>query len=274
MCPDGQLLLTASQPLRCPPEWARYRVRVPETVASPRAAVVLLAAGEGRRVGAGTNKVLLPLAGRPVFTWSLRWAGTVEYVDTVVVVVREQDRPQVETALQAHHPDLDAVVVVGGDTRHGSEWNALQALAGRIDSGALDVVAIHDGARPLADDALFRAVIGEAAHRGGALPVRDQDALVPRETGAAATGAAASGSVATGALVAVQTPQAFRAAPLLDAYRQAERDGFVGTDTASCVEEYTDLRIHCVPGPATNLKITFPEDVALAERLLRRYWDL
>ena len=69
--------------------------------------------------------------------------------------------------------------------------------------------------------------------------------------------------------VAVQTPQAFRARPLLDAYRRAERDGFVGTDTASCVERYTDLAIHCVPSPATNLKITFPEDVALAERLLR-----
>ena len=69
-------------------------------------------------------------------------------------------------------------------------------------------------------------------------------------------------------LVGVQTPQAFRAQPLLDAYRRADRDGFTGTDTAACVAQYTDLAIHGVPGPATNLKITFAEDVALAARLV------
>ncbi len=66
----------------------------------------------------------------------------------------------------------------------------------------------------------------------------------------------------------MQTPQAFRAGPLLGAYAAADRDGFVGTDTASCIEHYTDLPVHCVPGDARNIKITFPEDLALAERLL------
>jgi 2-C-methyl-D-erythritol 4-phosphate cytidylyltransferase len=69
-------------------------------------------------------------------------------------------------------------------------------------------------------------------------------------------------------VVAVQTPQAFRALPLLIAYERAERDGFVGTDTASCVERYTDLAVHCVPGSAENIKITFREDLLLAEQLL------
>ncbi len=69
-------------------------------------------------------------------------------------------------------------------------------------------------------------------------------------------------------LVAVQTPQAFRAAALLDAYTRAEADGFTGTDTAACVAAYApDLRIHAVPTPATNLKVTFAEDLAVAERL-------
>jgi 2-C-methyl-D-erythritol 4-phosphate cytidylyltransferase len=66
----------------------------------------------------------------------------------------------------------------------------------------------------------------------------------------------------------VQTPQAFRAVPLLDAYRCAEADGFTGTDTAACVATYTDLPVCAVPGRATNLKVTFAEDLALAERLL------
>ena len=90
--------------------------------------------------------------------------------------------------------------------------------------------------------------------------MRPQRWLVPRE----------ASPTTPGELVGVQTPQAFRAAPLLAAYRAADRDGFVGTDTASCVEAYTDLEIRCVPSPATNVKITYPHDVALAERLLRR----
>ena len=68
----------------------------------------------------------------------------------------------------------------------------------------------------------------------------------------------------------VQTPQAFRAAVLLEAYRRADHDGFDGTDTAACLERYTHVEVVSVPGRPANLKITFPEDVALAERLGQR----
>ncbi len=68
----------------------------------------------------------------------------------------------------------------------------------------------------------------------------------------------------------MQTPQAFRAAVLLEAYRRADDDGFDGTDTAACLERYTQVEVVAVPGSARNLKITFPEDVALAERLGQR----
>jgi 2-C-methyl-D-erythritol 4-phosphate cytidylyltransferase len=68
----------------------------------------------------------------------------------------------------------------------------------------------------------------------------------------------------------VQTPQAFAAGPLLEAYRQADIDQFVGTDTASCMERYADVTVSCVPGDARNIKITFPDDLFLAERLLAR----
>jgi 2-C-methyl-D-erythritol 4-phosphate cytidylyltransferase len=229
----------------------------------PRTAVVLLAAGEGRRVGAATNKVLLPLLGAPVFTWSLRRALELPGVSHVVLVVRPEERAEVDAGLDLvaeHHPGAHLWIVHGGTTRHGSEWNALAAVAGSVDAGEVDVVAIHDTARPLADVDLFEAVVRAAHEHGGALPVRAQRSLVPREGGRALDGA----------LVGVQTPQAFDARTLLDAYRKADRDGFTGTDTASCVERYTDVAIHCVPSPATNIKITFPEDVALAERLLRR----
>lgn len=232
---------------------------MPDSSDRPRAAVVLLAAGSGTRVGADTNKVLLPLAGEPVLAWSLRDVRSLGYVDRVVVVHRPQDRAAVQGVLARHGAGLEVSMVEGGDTRHASEWNALRALAGRIDAGEIDVVAVHDTARPLAGADLFDAVIRAAARHGGAIPVRRQGGLLHRDPRAV--------GVDTG-LVAVQTPQAFRAAPLLDAYRRAERDGFTGTDTASCLEAYTDLEVRGVPSPATNLKITFPEDVGLAERLL------
>jgi 2-C-methyl-D-erythritol 4-phosphate cytidylyltransferase len=240
-------------------------LRVTEAPAdTPRTAVVLLAAGEGRRVGAGTNKVLLPLLGAPVFTWSLRTALGLPGVTETVLVTRPEDRVAVEAGLDLvarNHPGARIWIVSGGSTRHESEWRALQAIARHIDTGQLDVVAVHDTARPLAEAQLFGAVTRTADQHGGALPVRSRRTLVPRRPG---TDAPDNG------LVAVQTPQAFRARPLLDAYRQADRDGFTGTDTASCVAAYTDLEIRCVPSPATNVKITFPDDVSLAARLLAK----
>jgi len=215
----------------------------------------VLAAGSGTRVGAATNKVLLPLAGRPVLAWSLGTVATRAYVGRVVVVHRPQDRDEVAAAVAS--AALVADLVPGGDTRHASEWAALSLLADDVDAGRLDVVAVHDSARPLASGELLDAVVSAAASYGGAIPVRTQPGLLPRAGGAPRTD-----------LVGVQTPQAFAAGPLLAAYRRAERDGFTGTDTASCLEAYTDVRIHGVPAPATNLKITFPEDVALAAALL------
>ena len=121
------------------------------------------------------------------------------------------------------------------------------------------MVAIHDAARPLAPASLWRSVIETAAEHGGAIPVVPVPQLSRRD-----------GSLAPAGLVAVQTPQAFRARELLGAYRRADTEAFVGTDTAACLERYTDLAVHGVPSTATNLKVTFPEDVELAERLLTR----
>jgi 2-C-methyl-D-erythritol 4-phosphate cytidylyltransferase len=223
-------------------------------------ALVMLAAGEGRRTGHHTNKVLLPLAGRRVFTWSIRWGRLLPGVCRTVLVIREEDRESVRTTLarEVEPPDVD--LVVGGDTRHASEWNALQSLAAEIRSGEIDVVVIHDAARPLAGTPLFAEVIEAAAQHGGAIPVLQQGHLAALD----------GGDAPSEQVVAVQTPQAFLAEPLLEAYTEAAGDGFVGTDTASCMEHYTDLTVRCVPGDARNIKITFPEDLFVAERLLSK----
>ena len=226
-------------------------------MSAPRAAIVLLAAGSGRRVGADRNKVLLPLDGIPVLAHSVRTALAVDGVHRVVVVVRNEDRADVAEALAPHLGSHDLWLVDGGVERHDSEYHALQALRADIEGGGIDVVAIHDAARPLASAALFRAVVDVAATDGAAVPAVTAGRL-----------STTTGALAGEGLVAVQTPQAFDARMLLAAYDAAARDGFVGTDTAACLERYADTPIHPVDGERRNLKITFPEDLRFAEELI------
>jgi 2-C-methyl-D-erythritol 4-phosphate cytidylyltransferase len=222
-----------------------------------RAAAVLLAAGSGTRVGAETNKVLLPLDGIPLLARSVRTVLDVDGVHRVVLVVRPEDREEVSSAVAPHLGAHDLWLVDGGEHRHDSEWQALQVLAADIENDELDVVAIHDAARPLAGASLWRAVIDAAVEHGGAIPVVESPQL-----------SRADGALAPRGLVGVQTPQAFRARDLLEAYRRAEADGFLGTDTAACLERYTGVRIAGVASTPANLKVTFPEDLGLAEALL------
>ena len=222
------------------------------------AAVVILAAGAGSRVGAGVNKVFLPLGSRPVLVWSVAAALALPDVGRVLLVVRPGEQEAVADAVAPHLGPDEVGIVEGGTTRHASEWAALRALAAEIESGSVDVVAVHDGARPLATTELFAATIAAAREHGGAVPVVPLTNVVR-----------ADGGRVPDDLVVVQTPQAFRAPELLAAYRAADRDGFEGTDTASCVERYADLRVSSVASTSGNLKITFPDDVSLAARLPR-----
>ncbi len=215
-------------------------------------AVVILAAGSGTRVGAAVNKVLLPVDGVAAVARSVRTALATPGVRRVVVVVRDGEDAAVRGALaDAAIEDARVGLVLGGDTRHASEWRALSALAGDIARDDIEIVAIHDAARPWADVGLFASVIDAARTTGGAIPVIDLDCVVAKD-----------GAELPGRLVGVQTPQAFRASPLLAAYAAAERDAFVGTDTSACLERYADqLEIAAVPGDEDNRKITFPGDL-------------
>jgi len=216
------------------------------------AAIVVLAGGVGARVGAGVNKALLDLAGIPVIARSVRSALDA-HPTRVVVVVRAEDRERLSQAIQPVLGTDEVWIVDGGVERHDSEWKALQALRPLIESGAVDVVAIHDAARPLAPVRLFHDVVAAARIHGGAIPT----VLVDHVLGTDHSD-----------LVAVQTPQAFRAPELLQAYGQADAEGFRGTDTASCVERFTELTIVGVASTQANLKVTYAEDLAAAEDLL------
>jgi len=220
-------------------------------------ALVVLAAGSGTRVGAGVNKVLLPLTDTTVLGMSLRAVLEVDDVHRIVLVVRPGEQVAVAEAVVPVLGTGEVLVVEGGATRHASEWAALTALRAEIEAGEIDVVAIHDGARPLASPQLFATTIDVAREVGGAIPVVPMTAVADR-----------SGLRPHAGVVGVQTPPAFRAAELLAAHAAAAADGFEGTDTAACLAAYTDVRIAAVPSSPLNLKVTFAEDLAAAEALL------
>ena len=221
-----------------------------------RIAVVVLAAGSGSRFGRSTNKMWLPLAERRIISHSLLNAAASFPQRRVVLVIDPADAEMAKNVLATEVPQLKVELVNGGRTRHDSELNALKYLSSEIDAGNIDVVLIHDGARPLASAELFALVADAAQTHGGALPAIDVD---PSEIDL----------VLNERIARVQTPQAFRAKEVLAAYMRAEKDGFVGTDTSACMEKYfPGTESVAVPGEHTNIKITYPHDLIVAEKIM------
>ena len=251
-----------------PPLTAYYAAVVSESVPAGdvRVAVVVLAGGSGLRVGGDRNKAYLPLAGRTAVGISLRtMAAATPGLLRLVLVVRADDVDLAETTLAEEfpHPPVPVELVTGGVSRHGSEERALHHLEPAIRAGELDLVLIHDAARPLCSPELVSMLVDAAAAGGGAVPglavddlaaVADDGSLVPL----------------VGRHVRIQTPQVFAAKPLLAAYHRAAETGFEGTDTAACLERFSTLKVTYVPGEEQNFKITYPHDVALADELVRR----
>ena len=222
----------------------------------PTVASVVLAAGSGTRFGHDINKVWLPLNGRHIISRSLTNAAANFKDARIILVINPADEGFARKALAADAMPTSIEIVYGGASRHESEFNALQYLKPAIDAGDIDIVLIHDGARPLATPELFSAIADGAANHGGAIPTIALDA---REMD----------STREESVARVQTPQGFKAQPLLAAYEKSIEEGFVGTDTAACMEKFfPEVKILAVPGDVFNFKITYPQDLAIAERLL------
>jgi 2-C-methyl-D-erythritol 4-phosphate cytidylyltransferase len=222
----------------------------------PKVASIVLAAGSGTRFGHNINKVWLPLNGRHIISRSLTNASASFKGARIIVVINPADEEFARKALESDAMPTSIEIVYGGANRHESEFNALQYLKPAIVAGEIDIVLIHDGARPLATPELFAAIADGAAQHGGAIPTI---ALDPHEMDTARTEAVAR----------VQTPQGFRAQPLLAAYEKALEEGFIGTDTAACMERFfPEVKILAVPGDVFNFKITYPQDLTIAALLV------
>src|SRR5581483_9873819 len=211
---------------------------------------VIVAAGRSTRMG-GADKLLAPLGGRPLIALAAAPFLRHPDVERVVVVVSDANRAAVVDAL-GEHGKLE--FAAGGERRRDSVLAGLQPL------GGCDYAVVHDGARPLVTRALIDAALAGARECGAALcavPVTD---TVKRanETGLV------RGTVSREGLWLAQTPQAFRLDVLLRAHREVEGDL---TDDAAMVE-HLGVPVKVVPVSRRNLKVTTPEDLALAEALL------
>ena len=184
-------------------------------------------------------------------------------IDEVMVVARADDVRTCTRELAG--ADLGSVTVIpGGSTRHASEWLALQHLAPGIERGDIEAVVIHDAARPLYSGEHLGDLLAAARESGGAIlaiPFDPQEDLVQVEEDRPLALAPTEG------MWRAQTPQAFQAGKALEAFRLAEAEGFEGTDTSSTVER-AGVEVRVLPGDPSNIKITYPEDLLLAESLL------
>jgi 2-C-methyl-D-erythritol 4-phosphate cytidylyltransferase len=228
----------------------------------PSAVAVVLAAGLGTRVGADGNKAYLRIADRSMVAWSIDTLTRIPEIARIVLVFRRGELDLARDTIRREVSSATVEFVEGGDSRHASETNVLAYLATDIESGSVDVVVIHDAARPLAGPDMFGTALAVAREFGGAIPA------IPAADVVRTSGDDDVESMSD--LVRVQTPQAFRAAALLAAYRAAARKGFEGTDTSSCVEAFTDIDVRTFRGEQRNLKVTYAPDIAVAERLLTR----
>lgn len=221
-----------------------------------RTAALIVAAGRGERLGAVLPKQYLPLAGKPLLRHAVERLAGHPRVDVVRVVLGAGQLDHYERAmagLALRSP------VEGGATRQESVRLGLESL----ESEAPDLVLIHDAARPLLSAALVDRVLDALGTAEAALPVLPvTDTLKRVDAGALATSGPDRGGLAR-----AQTPQGFHFAAILRAHRAAHATGVSYTDDAA-VAEAAGLAVACVPGEERNLKVTVPDDLALAGLLL------
>jgi len=223
-------------------------------------AAVVVAAGRGNRMGTYLNKVFLPLAGKPVLAHTLQVLEQSPLIGEVVVVAAAGEEPACTNLIRQHRLAKVRTVATGGAQRSDSVARGLSAL-----QTASGLVAVHDGARPLFTPDLLARVVLAATVDGAALaavPVKDTIKIARGDGLVESTADRAT-------LWAAQTPQVFRLPLLRAAYRQPAEMVAAVTDDASLVEAM-GVPVRLVMGSYENIKITTPEDLVLAEAIIRQ----
>ena len=225
-----------------------------------KTAVILLAAGSGKRMKAGQNKLFLTLQGRTVLEYTADAFQQSRQVDGILVVAKESELEQVRTLLPQTQYDKIIGFTAGGKERQDSVLCGLQALP-----QAYSRVLIHDGARPFVTDGLIAELLFKLTPECGTIagvPAKDTVKRVDADGFVQQT-------LTRSELWNIQTPQCFYTAPILRCYQQGKADGYIATDDASLAEHY-GLPVKVVSAYYENIKLTTPEDLDVAEVFLKR----
>ncbi|MGK0552743.1 2-C-methyl-D-erythritol 4-phosphate cytidylyltransferase [Enterococcus faecalis] len=225
--------------------------------------VILLAAGQGKRMGASCNKVLLHLAGKPIISYALATFMQDVLCCHIILVAQPGEQAllaELAATLQPSTHKKQVTIVSGGKERQDSVYSGLQALV-----NPNNIVMVHDGARPFVTFKQIKKLHAtvkatEAAILG--VPVKDTikrvknglvDQTIPRDT-----------------LWQIQTPQAFYGYNLQAVHEQARQAHYLGTDEASLIEAFSDLPVTMVLGSYENIKLTTPEDLLIGEAIVQK----
>jgi len=226
-----------------------------------QATAIIVGAGEGKRLGGPVPKSFLPIAGRPLVLRALDRFFLARSIEKVILVVAGTEMQRSQALMQSdlnlsHRP---WTLQVGGATRQESVRRGLEKL-----DPDCEIVVIHDAARPFVSASLIDRCVDEACQAGAVVvgvPVKDTIKVVSDEHWVQATPARSS-------LWEIQTPQVFRKELIVEAHDRAVRQAIDATDDSTLVEQM-GKPVLVLRGETTNIKITTPEDILLAEALLR-----
>ncbi|WP_153125812.1 2-C-methyl-D-erythritol 4-phosphate cytidylyltransferase [Peribacillus tepidiphilus] len=220
--------------------------------------VVIPAAGQGKRMKTGRNKLFLELSGTPLIIYTLQVFDRDPQCKKMILAINPAEEEIFTSLLQSYSIHKPIVFVSGGAERQHSVYNGLKEIQNT------EIVLVHDGARPFVQADLLTKLIKTAVERGSAIP-----AVPVKDTVKKAKGTTVVETVERSCLWAVQTPQAFRVSVLRKAHEKAAEEGFLGTDDASLVERINE-EVVIVEGDYHNIKITTPEDLLFAEAILQK----
>lgn len=222
--------------------------------------LLIPAAGMGRRMGSKGNKLLLELRSQPLIAWTLQAAQDASEISWIGIIAQASDWADLKEILAIINLTKPVELIPGGNTRQESVYNGLQALPQDAKQ-----VLIHDGARCLATPALLNRCAHEIRHCLGliaAVPVKDTIKVVDAQRLIQSTPDRRQ-------LWAAQTPQAFDVQQLKQCHAQGRAQGWEVTDDAALFEK-CGLSVRIVEGEETNLKLTTPVDLAIAEFILQQ----
>ena len=220
--------------------------------------LLIAAAGSGRRMGAAGNKLLLEVAGRPVLAWTLDAALACPAIRWIGIVGQPVDAEPIAAIVAAANPDRPVEWILGGDTRQESVSRGLTALP----PGA-EGVLIHDGARCLVEPELLERCVAAVAAGAAVIAATPVTDTIKQVDG----GGTITATPDRSALWAAQTPQGFPVAQLRQAHATATAEGWSVTDDAALFERL-GLPVQVLQAPPSNIKLTTPFDLTIAEAVL------